>query len=188
MDIRVPSIEEMDIKNYITGTTRGLGRALLHRFESEHPFEEFEGLNRPWYELNNINIDKFVKNDFGMYIINAHYEWTQTELLYKLFEANKDRECQIIVIGSVSADGDRKAVNKYAIQKKALDAACTQLQLVDSKCFITQIKLGRINTDMVKHIDGFKMDPKKVSKMIYDVVKMNHKNHYVKSITIDNKV
>jgi len=87
----------------------------------------------------------------------------------------------------VSADGDRKAVNKCAIQKKALDAACTQLQLVPSECFITQIKLGRIDTDLVKHIDAPKMNVRDVSRMIYDVIAMNHKNRYVKSITIDNK-
>ena len=186
MDTRVPSLEQLELKNYITGTTRGLGRALLGRFQSKHPFEEFEGLDRPWNDLSK-DLDRFVKNDFGIYIINAHYEWAQTELLYKLFEANKDRECQIVVIGSVSADGDRKAINKYAIQKKALDAACTQLQLVKSDCFITQIKLGRINTDIVKHIDAPKMNVKDIARIVYDVVAMNHKNHYVKSITIDNK-
>ena len=175
------------IKNYITGTTRGLGKALLHRAEKIHLFEEFESLNRPEYELNNLNIDKFVKTNFNFYIINAHYEWSQVELLYKLFEANRDRECHIVVIGSVSADGDRKEVNKYAIQKKALDAACTQLQLVPSKCMITQIKLGRINTDLVKHINAEKMDTDNIARMIYDIIEMNNKNQYVKTITIDIK-
>ena len=173
------------IKNYITGTTRGLGKALLHRAEKIHLFEEFESLNRPEYELNNLNIDKFVKTNFNFYIINAHYEWSQVELLYKLFEANRDRECHIVVIGSVSADGDRKEVNKYAIQKKALDAAVTQLQLVKSDCLITQIKLGRMDTDLVKHIKAPKMDVNDVAKKIFGVIEMCSKNSYVKSITID---
>ena len=172
-------------KNYITGTTRGLGRALLNRWTVEEPFIDTIGLNRPDYKLSNIT--PYVKYDFNTYIINAHYEWSQTELLYDLFEANKDRECQIIVIGSVSADGDRMAVNKYAIQKKALDAACTQLQLVPSRCSITQIKLGRVDTDLVKHIDAKKMDPTAMAELIYNVYTMNSKNHIVKSITIDNK-
>ena len=172
--------------NYITGTTRGLGRALLDALQTEYPHEEFKGLNRPHYNLN--SFQNYVKDDFGLYVINAHYEWSQTELLYKLFEANRDRECQICVIGSVSADGDRAAINPYAIQKKALDAACTQLQLLKSKCFVTQIKLGRMKTDLVAHIDAPKMDPKIVSKTIIDVLKMNRKNQYVKSITLDIKV
>ena len=181
MDINI----NVATKNYITGTTRGLGKALLNRWEVEEPYSDNIGLNRPDYSL--INTTPYLKYDFNTYIINAHYEWSQTELLYDLFEANRDRECQIIVIGSVSADGDRMAVNKYAIQKKALDAACTQLQLVQSRCSITQIKLGRIDTDLVKHIDAKKMDPVTVAAMIYDVCDMNSKNQYVKSITIDNK-
>ena len=174
------------MSHYITGTSRGLGKALLECFEKKEPFEEFIGLNRPWHDLSK-SYENFIKDDFGVYVINAHHEWSQVELLYKLFEANRHRECQIIVIGSVSADGDRKEVNPYAIQKKALDAACTQLQLVKSECYITQVKLGRMNTDMVSHIDAPKMNTKNIAAMIYDVFTMNHKNHYVKSITIDIK-
>ena len=172
-------------KNYITGTTKGLGKALLNRFESSRLFEDNIGLNRPHYNLNNLN--DYVKTDFNIYVINAQYEWSQTELLYKLFEKNRDRECQIVVIGSVSADGDRKEVNPYAIQKKALDAACTQLQLVSSKCMITQIKLGRMDTDLVKHINAPKMDINSIAYAINNVIEMNSKNQYVKSITIDIK-
>lgn len=171
--------------NYITGTTRGLGKALLQRAERLHLFEDIAGLNRPEYTLD--NIEPYVKTDFDFYIINAHHEWSQVELLYKLFEANKDRECHIVVIGSVSADGDRKEVNRYAIQKKALDAACTQLQLVKSECLITQIKLGRIDTDLVAHIDAPKMNLHTIATAIFDVMNICSKKAYVKSITIDIK-
>lgn len=176
------------MNNFITGTTRGLGKALLQRAEKNYLFSNIFGLNRPEYNLNDTEyLDDFVKTDFDFYILNAHYEWSQVELLYKLFEANKDKECHIVVIGSVSADGDRKEVNKYAIQKKALDAAVTQLQLVKSKCLITQIKLGRMNTNMVSHIDAPKMETYQVARQIFDVMEMCSKNAYVKTITIDIK-
>ena len=174
-------------KNYITGTTRGLGKALLSCFASKVPFEDFVGLNRPRFDLEK-NLEMFIKNDFGIYILNAHHKWSQIEILYKLFEANKHRDCQIVVIGSVSADGDRKQVNRYAIEKKALDAACTQLQLLPSACFITQIKLGRVNTEMVKDKMGPKMSTKDVSELVHKVLLMKSQSHYVKSITIDNKI
>ena len=171
---------------YITGTTRGLGKALKERYEIEYPFFDVIGLDRPEYELNKLNIKKFVKTDFDIYILNAHYEWSQTELLYDLFEANKNRDCQIVVIGSVSADGDRKEVNKYAIQKKAVDAAVTQLQLVPSKCVITQIKLGRMDTDLVKHIKAKKMNPLDIARKIYELIEFNNNiDHYIKTVTID---
>ena len=185
MDIVTPKAKS---SIYITGTTRGLGAALKKRYEIEYFFEEVIGLNRPEYELNKLNIKKFIKTNFDIYFINAHYEWSQTELLYDLFEANKDRKCQIVVIGSVSADGDRKEINKYAIQKKALDAAVTQLQLVKSKCFITQIKLGRMNTDLVKHIKAKKMDVDVVARQIFDIIELNNTdNQYIKTVTIDVK-
>ena len=172
-------------KNYITGTTRGLGKALLDVWKFKEPYNDNIGLDRPDYNLK--SIESYVKYDFNTYIINAHYKWSQTDLLYDLFEANKHRECQIIVIGSVSADGDRREVNQYAIQKKALDAACTQLQLVPSECTITQVKLGRTDTDLIKHIHSPKMKPEDVAFAIYNVYKMNNKKQYIKTITIDNK-
>jgi NAD(P)-dependent dehydrogenase (short-subunit alcohol dehydrogenase family) len=184
MDLVLPTETN---KIYITGTTRGLGKWLKYRYEKQHFLQEVVGLNRPEHDLSK-TINNFIKKDFSIYIINAHYEWSQTDLLYALFDANKNRDCQIVVIGSVSADGDRKEVNKYAIQKKALDAAVTQLQLVQSKCLITQIKLGRMDTDMVKHIKSNKMDPGDVARRIFEIVEMNsRKDHYIKTVTIDVK-
>ena len=172
------------MNNYITGTTRGLGKELLTRLQFYR--KDFIGLNRPEYDLSE-DLSKFVKTDFDFYILNAHHEYTQTQLLYKLFEANKDRECMIICIGSVSADGDRKEVNQYAIQKKALDAACTQLQLVKSKCTIVHIKLGRMDTDMVAHIDAPKMTTRDVSEVVNFMINLTQNRLHVKTVTFDIK-
>ena len=171
---------------YITGTTRGLGAELVHHFQRRHLFENVVGLNRPEYDLSK-NLDDYVKDDFKIYINNAHYGFAQTELLYKLFEENKDKHCQIINIGSVSADGDRKEVNKYAIQKKALDAACTQLQLVKSVCRVIQVKPGRIDTDLVEHIDAKKMDAFDIAKQISWISEQCWGDTYFKTFTVDNK-
>ena len=171
------------MRNYITGTTRGLGKALLEVFSGWKG--SWEGLDRPKYNLS--NVDKYVKTDFDTYVINAHYEYSQIELLYKLFEANKNRKCNIVVIGSVSADGDRKTVNQYAIQKKALDAAVTQLQLVQSEIIITNIKLGRIDTDLVAHLVEPKMDVYLVAQKILNVLLHNESGCYFKTLTIDTK-
>lgn len=173
------------MKIYITGTTRGLGRALFKEFNKIN--FEVKGLNRPEYDLTNYtddNLDKFVKDDFLIYINNAQYEFAQTELLYKLFEVNKDRECHIVNIGSVSSDGDRKSVNKYAIQKTALEKACTQLTLINSKCKISLIKPGRMETKMTSHIDAPKLDPRDVARIVlWTVAQPRHIN--IKSMSID---
>jgi len=165
---------------YITGSTKGLGKALKKEF-SKLKFE-IVGLDRPEYDLS--NTDNYVKDDFVIYINNAHYEYAQTDLLYKLVEANKERQCHIINIGSVSSDGDRKAINQYAIHKTALEKACTQLSLVNSKCKITLIKPGRIDTDMIKETIAPKMDPREVARaIVWTAIQPRHIN--IKSVTVD---
>lgn len=168
---------------YVTGTTRGLGKALYGELCIQN--RDVFGLNRPEYELGK-NLRNYIKTDFEMFILNAHHDWDQVNLLYKLFEANMSRKCSIITISSVSADGDRKEVNEYAIQKKALDAACTQLQLVKSNCTITNVKLGRVDTDMVKDVDAKKMDPDQISRAIIELINVSSENFYIKTVTIDN--
>lgn len=173
------------MKVYITGTTRGLGRALAKDF-TKAKFK-VTGLNRPEYDLTNYtdgNLDKFVKDDFDIYINNAQYEFAQTELLYRLFENNKDRKCHIINIGSVSSDGDRKAINKYAIAKTALEKACTQLSLIGGRCKVSLIKPGRMNTQMIETTEGAKLDPREVSRaVVWTAIMPNYIN--IKSMSID---
>ena len=168
---------------YITGTTKGLGKSLLEKYQSIG--SNVFGMNRPTYDLSK-DISSLVRKDFDIYILNAQYEWGQVDLLYSLFEKNRDRKCTIIAIGSVSADGDRKEVNRYAIQKKALDAACCQLQLCSSTCTVTQIKLGRMNTDLVKHISAPKMDTDRLANFIVNLIISNNDEFYTKTITVDN--
>lgn len=171
---------------YITGTTRGLGSALEFRFQRAFPFNDVIGLNRPSFNVRKPDeIVEFAKG-FEIFVNNAHDGFAQTELLYKLFEVNKDRDCIILNINSVSADGDRARVNPYAIQKKALDAACTQLQLVPSKCKVMQVKLGRMETDLVKHIESPKMDTIDVARFIVELLEMSTPD-LIKTVTLDVK-
>ena len=174
---------------YITGTTKGLGKALYEEAQRFVMFDDVFGLNRKeGYDLDK-DLDVFVKDDFDVYINNSQSGFQQTELLYKLFERNKDRPCHIVNIGSVSGDGDRKEVNKYAVEKSALEKATTQLQLVSgSQCQISLVKLGRMRTEMVEHINAPKMDVGAVARLIFTSVLAPNKmwGMYTKSITIDN--
>lgn len=145
------------MKVVITGHTSGIGKSLLERYrQSAHVF----GMSRSTgYDLSK-SIDDFVLTKFDVYYNNAYCGFAQTDLLYKLFEANKDRHCVIVNTGSVSADGDRDQVNKYAIHKAALEKACRQLQFVDSNCKVVHIKLGRTRTPMTDfRADYPRMDP-----------------------------
>ena len=182
------------MKAYVTGTTRGLGRAIVHALEqrgyasevfNERPSGyEIVGLNRPEFDLVR-STSNHIKNDFDLYVINAHAGFENVELLYDLFEANKDRECQIVIIGSVSADGDRAYVNRYAVEKAAIDKAATQLQLIDSACRVSVVKPGRMETEMTDHRkEYYRMDPKIIAETVLWVASQPPLIN-VKTISID---
>lgn len=173
-------------KIYITGTRGGLGSAIKNNFITNYPYSDIVDLNRPEYDLSRQdgNLDRLVKDDFDIFVNCSHYGFSQVELLYRLFDQNKDRKCHIINIGSVSSDGDRKAINQYAIEKAALEKACQQLSLVSDKCKVSLVKPGRMETKMVEHIEAPKMDPKNVAESVLWIASQpEHIN--IKSLTID---
>lgn len=171
-------------KIYCTGTTRGLGKAIKSRYDYFNS-DNFISLNRPQYDLE-ICVPAFIRYDFDIYINNAYHKFAQVELLYRLFEANKHRNCTIINISSVSADKLHDYENPYAIHKLALDRACLQLQEIDSYCRVVNFKLGRMDTDMVKDKPGPKMSTDLVARQITGIVNLPF-GIVPKTLTFDNQ-
>lgn len=167
---------------HITGTTRGLGKSVREYAALRN--WNVTALDRPDYDLS-IDIDMFVRTDFDVYLNNAYHGWAQTDLLYKLWEANRDRPCLIISVGSVVVDKLYDRVYPYAIHKTALSEACKQLQQMDSPCKITHLKMGRMDTDMVSHRPGPKLDTALVAKQIGHIIDMPY-GCVVKELTLDN--
>jgi short-subunit dehydrogenase len=134
------------MKAYCTGNRRGIGYAVSERLAYDG--HEVVGLNRPDCDLS-IDLGPFVKDDFDVYINNAHHEWAQTDLLYALWEKNKDRDCMIMNISSGLSDVAHAKVWRYPIYKKALDEASVQLQQIDSNCRVVLVKPGLMDTGRV---------------------------------------
>jgi len=170
------------MKMVITGHTRGLGKTLFERFSADN---EVTGLSRKnGYDLN-VDLSPFIIDNFDVYINNAYSGYAQVDLLYRLFHRNKYRECVIINIGSVSADGNRDTVNEYAVHKAALEKACSQIQLIDTDCRVVHLKLGRMNTPMTDHRSEYpRMDTNYVTDSI-EWVMNQPKNILVKNLTLD---
>ena len=170
------------MKIVITGHTSGLGKTLYNILSKDH---EVIGLSRQnGYDLSK-DLDTFLVDDFDVYINHAYYDYSQTTLLYELFEKNKYRDCAVINVGSVSADGNRDAVNEYAVHKAALEKACLQLQLIDTGCKVIHLKLGRMNTPMTDHKREY---PRIETDYIANTVEwlMNQpKDILIKNLTID---
>jgi hypothetical protein len=173
------------MKIAITGTDGGLGHAMKVEF-SRNPHNTIIELNRPEHDLTK-NLDSYLV-PFDVFVNCAYSDecgFAQTELLYKLFEANKNKECHIINIGSVSGDGDRMLVYPYGVHKSSLEKACSQLSLVESSCKVSLIKPGRMKTRMTEHRSEYlRMDPSYVAAaaiwMVHQPKELN-----IKSLTID---
>lgn len=168
---------------YLTGSRGGLGSAIKQKLERDTPLLEVTCLDRPEYDMD-FSLYKFIKNDFNVYINCSHNGFAQVDILYELVEANKDRYCHIINVGSVASDGDRMKVHPYCVHKAALEKACQQLALVNSKCKVSLIKPGRMNTKMVEHIDAPKMRPEDVANAVVWMINQPREIN-IKSLTID---
>lgn len=116
------------MKYYITGTRRGLGKALKEKYgcvESLH--------------------------DCDIFINCKHDNFEQVNLLYDAAQLKK----RIINISSNSSDGDKTYPSLYSIQKDALDKANQQLFYLGANT--TSIRFGYFDTPRVKHVSHEKM-------------------------------
>tara|TARA_A100001011_G_scaffold396391_1_gene494120 strand:+ start:458 stop:892 length:435 start_codon:yes stop_codon:yes gene_type:complete len=118
----------MPRKFYITGTKRGLGKALLDKYSSTNKVEECD-----------------------VFINCKHDGFEQVNLLYKAAELKK----RIINIGSNSPDQDKARPHKYQIEKSALDKANQQLfyQGVNT----TIVRFGYFDSPRVQSVKADKM-------------------------------
>ena len=116
------------MKFYITGTKRGLGKALKEKYDT---------------------VDTL--NDCDVFINCKHNGFEQVELLYKAAELQK----RIINIGSNAPDETKKQAHIYAVEKTALDKANHQLYYQGINTTI--VRFGYFDSPRVEHIRERKM-------------------------------
>jgi len=116
------------MKFYITGTRRGLGKALAEKYGNCENLE-----------------------DCDVFVNCKHDCFSQVELLYDAAALGK----KIINISSNSGDGNKPTPHIYAVEKAALDKANEQLyyQGVDT----TSVRFGWFDSPGVAHVEANKM-------------------------------
>lgn len=142
------------MKYYITGTRRGLGKALVEKYGNCESLEECD-----------------------IFINCKHNGFEQVEMLYKAAELDK----RIINIGSAASDwtkGD-EPMFRYGIEKKALKDTNDQLYYQGVRTTI--LNFGYFDTERVQHINGPKMSLDYILEVIDWVLQQPHR---VKEITI----
>jgi NADP-dependent 3-hydroxy acid dehydrogenase YdfG len=172
------------MKYAITGHTQGVGKRAYERLSPD-----IIGFSRSTgYDINDPVTRKKIVDlsyDCDVFINNAYSKYQQVELLYRLYEKNKDRKCTIINIGSASSDGNIDKIKPYAIEKLALEKACLQLQFNTNTCKVLLIKPGRMETPMVAHTNSKKINLSYMVSTI-DWLIAQPENIAIRSITIDN--
>jgi hypothetical protein len=158
------------MKIAITGHTSGIGKTLTEL--CDHKKIEWDGFSRSngfdiTSETFQTRLPEIVE-DYDVFINNAYVNYTQVDLLYRLWEHWKFLDKQIVCISSASPDVIKPFEWPYSIHKGALDKACAQLcNISDSNCRVTNIKPGWVNTPMSAGYPEYKkLDPHYVAEVI----------------------
>tara|TARA_B100000029_G_scaffold82636_1_gene73653 strand:- start:816 stop:1418 length:603 start_codon:yes stop_codon:yes gene_type:complete len=153
------------MKIAITGHTSGVGKSLYDKlvglghtvfgYSRANGFDlsnkdQVAKLVKKIVYRENINYTKggfeYEDDDVDVFINNAYYNWSQVDLLYKVYEPWRDKDKIIINIGSVTGDSSKKYMHEYQVHKVALDNACKQLQPL-GKCKVINVRPGWVDTN-----------------------------------------
>ena len=142
----------------ITGHTRGIGKALVHRLETSGNNNLFsiKGFSQSTgYNLQRVSTVKKVVQECldweaDVLVNNAYVPDNQVRLLYSMYEQWVDKPKLIINMGAISSDsisnfaqmGYNKDWTPYVSDKARLDWASLQLsnQFKPGMCRVTMIK------------------------------------------------
>lgn len=161
----------------ITGHSGGLGKAVWQIF-SGPPFL-LQGYSRSngWDIYLPYDICEHAK-DCDVFINNAYGGWQQIHLLHRMHEMWHDQPKMIVNISSSYQDRNVPGPNHYTVHKAALDKAVHQLQLLNGKCKVVNVKFGKLENIPS---NGPKNSFHDAAAVIYNVVTSPI---YISSITV----
>lgn len=153
----------------ITGHTSGFGKYVFDRLDAI-------GLSRSnGFDIKDKNKIIDAIKDCDIFINNAADGFSQTEILYAVFDAWQHSDKLIINIGSRSKDftlREREKSFGYSVEKLALEHASKQLSGTFSKCKVSSIHFGLIENigndvcfEYVKQIIESKDKPHRIVDM-----------------------
>lgn len=148
----------------LTGRSTGLAKEIITTF-GEWGFD-VRGYGVGDIDLENTQSVVELMRDADVFINNANYKFTQTEILYELFKVWKDDPNKhIINISSRAAQPNISKGYLYAAQKAALEHLANNLVYnSDKKCRISTIALGLLNG--VEHSTPYSSVVTEIAKII----------------------
>ena len=139
------------MKVAITGHTSGLGKALFDLFSIGNQVTGFSRSNG--YDIRNFKkiVDRI--HGYDVFINNAYDKYSQIDLLREVFLIWQDQPKTIINISSLASSNLKsfitKQVSQYSVHKAALDSQVHQLQMLQKKCRIINLRPGYFGQDKI---------------------------------------
>jgi len=139
---------------FITGHTRGIGKALYSAF-GDRGYSRSNGYDLTLDECRELMYNElsdctvFINNAFPYHDLkSASGMWTQTEILYEVYK-RMTKEQLIINISSNTVDENHRKIWPYQAAKAGLDKAIYQLQYIDNGPMVSSVKFGWVGTEKI---------------------------------------
>lgn len=141
----------------ITGHTSGIGKGLYDFYGKNHQVLGFSRSNNYDIKESSNEIVEQIKN-CDVFVNNAYSNFSQVELLFTVWEQWHNEDKLIINVNSMICQISwpyeyHHLVSKYKIHKLSLDRAVKELQQTPSRCQVSQIELGFVDTGFFLHED-----------------------------------
>ena len=173
------------MKIAITGHTRGIGQAIYNSLINTHSVIGLSKSNG--YDINHTETIINAVKDCDCFVNNAYSDLQQEILLKEINDLWQGQNKLIINVGSAVTDYPRLEAKlndepwDYRDNKQALVKTFRQLVYAGTdQPLLKMLTPGAVDTNMIKHIDCVKLDPKEIAHAIDILIN----NPYIKEMTV----
>ena len=174
------------MKIAITGHTKGIGNALLvHNMQLGHDVVGFSRFTGHDVSLPSM-VDLIIADAEGsdVFINNAYHGFSQVNLLYGLHSRYANQKMLIINVSSNSSDGIKSKTWPYSVHKAALDKASEQLSYQNTRCKVSNLRMGYVDIPRMADITHPKISTKSACAAIDFMISQWIAGHCVKELTL----
>ena len=191
------------MKIVITGHTKGIGKGLYDHFSKQNEVIGFS--KSTGYDIKTpADQDAIISasNDADIFINNAYLDDNQLILGNKWFDKNKDRNCLIVNMGSISIEYPNYDINntlsKYINNKNNLAELSWKINISNNSAKSILVNPGIVDTEMAEHTvplyhkkfkeKGILISVKQVTDIVVYSIENYNSSVFIPHISIFNNI